>query len=412
MPRLLILTAGFGEGHNAAARNLAAAADGLAGPGTAKVVDLFAAAAPRFNRIACRAYLAAINRAPALWSGFYRWLDRHEPFPRHLWLLRRELRRLDAWVQREQPGVICSTYPVYGFMLERLARAGRLAAPFYNVVTDSISVNSLWVRPACNGWFVPNEDTAEALRAWGVPAARLHVLGFPVPSFFSEHARDLAPPDLAAGAAPRVLHIVHSGVRHAGAIARRLLDEPGWELTFAVGRDEGLRRRLERRAAGRGRRIQILGWTDEVPRLLMTHHVVVSKAGGATTQEAIAARCPMLVNQVVPGQEEGNYELLRRHGAGALAETPGAVAGMLHEAFASQGAVWRRWRDALAPLARPGASRAIAAHLLSDAARATRNVYSRPADPGIPGRIREPAAAAFRAMRTRGDPAGQPVAPA
>ena len=32
------------------------------------------------------------------------------------------------------------------------------------------------------------------------------------------------------------------------------------------------------------------------------------------TQEAIAARCPMIVNQIVPGQEEGNYELLRRHG--------------------------------------------------------------------------------------------------
>ena len=55
----------------------------------------------------------------------------------------------------------------------------------------------------------------------------------------------------------------------------------------------------------------------------MTHHVVVSKAGGATTQEAVAARCPMIVNQVVPGQEEGNCELLLRHGAGALATTPG-----------------------------------------------------------------------------------------
>jgi hypothetical protein len=61
------------------------------------------------------------------------------------------------------------------------------------------------------------------------------------------------------------------------------------------------------------------------PELLMSHHVVVSKAGGATTQEAIAARCPMIVNQVVPGQEEGNCELLLRHGAGALATTPEAV---------------------------------------------------------------------------------------
>jgi processive 1,2-diacylglycerol beta-glucosyltransferase len=370
MTKLLILTAGFGEGHNAAARNLAAAGNALQGPGTTQSVDLFALTSPRFNRLSRRAYLAAINGAPGLWSAFYRWVDHHEVFPRHLWLLRQEFRQLDRLVQREQPAVVCSTFPVYGFLLERLAGSGRLAAPFYNVVTDSISINSLWARPACTGWFVPNEETAEVMRAQGVPAARLHVLGFPVPAFFSEQAHLLSPPDLAAGAAPRVLIIMHSGVRHALATARRLLEQSDWELTFAVGRDERLRQQLQHLAAGRRQRTQILGWTDEVPRLLMTHHVVISKAGGATTQEAIAARCPMLVNQVVPGQEEGNYELLRRRGAGALVETPEAVVQTLRQAFANQGAVWREWREALAPLARPDASRDIAAHLLAAVARA------------------------------------------
>ncbi len=63
---------------------------------------------------------------------------------------------------------------------------------------------------------------------------------------------------------------------------------------------------------------------------------VVSKAGGATTQEAVAARCPMVVNQVVPGQEEGNCELLLRHGAGALATTPAAVMATLRSAFSDR----------------------------------------------------------------------------
>ena len=368
MTKLLILTAGFGEGHNAAARNLAAAWESLAGPGTSSVVDLFALAAPRFNHLACRAYLAAINGTPRLWSGFYAWVDRRRIFPRHLWMLRAEMRALDVVLASQRPAVVCSTYPMYAFMLERLARAGRLAVPYYNVVTDSITINSLWTRPVCDGWFVPNEETAEVMRGMGVPPDRLHDLGFPVPAFFNEHARDLAPPDLAAGAVPRVLYIIHSGVQHGWETARRLLAETEWELTFAVGRDERLRRRLAPLAAGRSRPAQVLGWTSEVPRLLMTHHIVISKAGGATTQEAIAARCPMLVNQIVPGQEEGNYELLLRHHAGALVETPDAVVTVLRRAFADRGAVWSQWRAALAPLARPDASRAIAAHLLARAA--------------------------------------------
>ncbi len=364
MTQLLILTASYGEGHNAAARNLAAAAADVAGPGSASVVDLFGQAAPRADRLARAAYLAAINRAPRLWSRFYVWLDRSRVFPRHLWLLRPALRALAARLRNDPPVVVASTYPIYGFLLDRLANTGRLTAPYYNVVTDSLSINSLWTRTRCAGWFVPNDETGAVMRGMGVPPDRLHPLGFPVPAFFHDHARDLAPPDLAAGAAPRALLIVHSGVRQAEATARRLLAEPGWEITIAVGRDERLRRRLEPLAAGRPRPARVLGWTDEVPRLLMTHHIVLSKAGGATTQEAIAARCPMLVTQIVPGQEEGNYELLRREGIGGFAETPAAAITALRRAFADRGAVWARWRAALAPLARPDASRAIARRLI------------------------------------------------
>ncbi|MDB6127273.1 MAG: Monogalactosyldiacylglycerol synthase, partial [Verrucomicrobia bacterium] len=91
----------------------------------------------------------------------------------------------------------------------------------------------------------------------------------------------------------------------------------------------------------------------------------------ATTQEAINALCPMIVSQVVPGQEEGNYELLRRHGVGALATTPDQVIDSLRHAFADQGRVWQNWRTALGPLARPCAARDIAQQVLSVVESAT-----------------------------------------
>ena len=57
MKKTLILTAGFGEGHNAAARNLSAALEAESGPGSAPVVDLFAHASPRLNGVSRRGYL-------------------------------------------------------------------------------------------------------------------------------------------------------------------------------------------------------------------------------------------------------------------------------------------------------------------------------------------------------------------
>jgi len=365
MTKILVLTAGFGEGHNAAARALAAALDREAGPGTAVIADIFALAAPRYNELVRRSYLSLINRAPKLWIRFYRWSDRSSLVANTPALFFRELRVLRRLLAREQPDAVCCTFPVATLLLEHIARTGGPALPRYNIVTDSISIHSLWCRGACDGWFVPNEDSAEVILRAGLNPAKVHVAGFPVPAFFTEQAGVLAPPDLAAGAAPRVLQIINSGTRHAAETARRLLAEEDWDVTVAVGRNEDLRRSLTAFAARRRRPATILGWTQEVPRLLMTHHVVVSKAGGATTQEAINALCPMVVSQVVPGQEEGNYELLRRHGAGTLAPTPDAVIAALRHAFADRGRVWAEWRAALAPLAHPSAARDIARHVLT-----------------------------------------------
>ena len=367
MKPILILTAGFGEGHNAAARALAEACDELNGPGSSLLVDLFALSSPRLNGAARRAYLRVINRAPRLWSRLYLWMDRSAVLPRTFSWMRRDLRLLAGIVRDEHPGAICSTYPIYAFLVEKLRREGAVAVPHFNVVTDSITINSLWWRAGSAGWFLPNAESAAVLRAAGVPSDRLHVCGFPVNSFFRRHAAEYFPSDLAAGAAPRVLHLINSGCRRAEETARGLFAEEDWEITCAVGRDEPLRRRLERMAAGRRKPARILGWTDEIPRMLMTHHAVVSKAGGATTQEAIAARCPMIVSQVVPGQEEGNYELLRRHGVGALAESPAAVLSALRGAFAGGGAGWLGWRAGLLPLSRPDAARDIARRLLPPA---------------------------------------------
>jgi processive 1,2-diacylglycerol beta-glucosyltransferase len=364
-PRLLILTAGYGEGHNAAARALATAWAARPGAGPACVADVFALSAPRLNAVVRRAYLGLINRAPRIWSAAYGWFDGSTLVPRALGAMRAERRVLADLIAREQPAAICATYPVYAFMFRALAGEGRVAVPFFNVVTDSISINSLWWRAGAEAWFLPNADSCAPLRRAGIDGSRLHVAGFPLPPFFADHARVLAPPDLATGGTPRVLYIINSGTRNAAAIARRLLTETPWEVTCAVGREAGLRTELNRLAAGRRAPATILGWTPEIPRLLMTHHVVISKAGGATTQEALAAGCPMIVNQIVPGQEEGNYELLRRHGVGALAETPEAVVRTLQDAFADGGRIWRGWREALRPLARPEAAREIAAIILA-----------------------------------------------
>lgn len=375
MKRILILTAGYGEGHNSAARALKAAFDEQ--PGTeAELVDIFALRAPRLNDASRRGYLGLINTAPWIWSGVYRWLDRSPRAPALFHTLASHRRLLAKIIQNIKPAALIATYPVYAWLLNRLRADGLKFCPHYTVITDAITINSLWYRTPSTGWFVTDTDSAAFLRQQGVPAERVHVSGFPVALAFADRPPHLAPTvpvtrhlisDMSPGRAPRILFMINSARGPALRIARKLLKQPGWHLTITVGRDASLRRELERMAASAPAKATVLGWTDRIPQLLMSHHVVISKAGGATTQESINALCPMLISQIVPGQEEGNYELLLRHEAGALATTPEAIIATLQRAFADDTALWRRWRANLQKLARPAAARDIATRVLQQA---------------------------------------------
>lgn len=364
MSRILILTAGYGEGHNSAARALKAAF--AEQPDVqAELVDLFALHAPRLNHLSRRAYLRMINHTPAVWSGFYRWLDRSPSVPYLFKSLAGHRARLARLIAEKRPAAIVSTYPVYAWLLQSLRARGQLDCPHFTVVTDALTINSLWYRAPSDGWFVTDHDSADHLISAGVPRELVHVSGFPVALAFADRSPALQPPRPAPGQPFRILYMINSGRARAIETARSLLLWQNWSITFTAGRDLALQRELETLARGAPAHAEVLGWTDRIPELLMTHHVVISKAGGATTQESINALCPMLVNQIVPGQEEGNYELLRRHNAGALTETPAFTVEMLHRASARDASVWRQWRTNLRNLARPTAARDIAGQVLA-----------------------------------------------
>lgn len=364
MAKVLILTAGYGEGHNSAARAVQSACNEQPGI-EAELVDLFALRAPRLNNFSRHGYLRLINVAPKVWSRLYHWLDRSPRAPLMFRALASHRRLLGRIIAEKSPVALISTYPVYAWLLNQLRREGQVFCPHYTVITDALTINSLWYRTPSDGWFVTDHDSAAFLHVRGVPAGRVHVSGFPVSLAFADRPPHWQPPEPAAEVRHRILFMINSGRGHALAIAAALLMNRHWHITFTAGRDARLHRELTALARGAPAQSEVLGWTDRVPELLMTHHVVISKAGGATTQESINALCPLLVSQIVPGQEEGNYELIRRHDTGALAETPQEIVNTLHRLFANDAGLWRHWRANLLTLARPAAARTIAATVLA-----------------------------------------------
>lgn len=366
MKKVLILTAGFGEGHNAAARNLRDALELASGDVQVEVLDLFESTYGRFNTLVKQAHLGVVRHAPTLWRGIYAMLDHVSFADSGIGGLTRLRHALGDVLRVTQPDCVVSTYPAYAPVIKELFRDhSEKPFRFVTVVTDSISVNAAWHRAPSDVYVVPNEPTATVLRAAGVAAERLRPLGFPVsPQFASP---DIIPLPLDDDGPIRLLYVINHGRKKAGAVLERLLDlNHHTHLTITCGRDAELKAGLMERFAKQAHRVQVLGWTNQMPTLMLTHHALIGKAGGAIVQEAIAARCPMVVNQIIPGQEEGNARLIQQLGLGAVADRNREVPGILEDAFAKNARLWREWRANLVKVARPDASRRIAELVLEE----------------------------------------------
>ncbi|MFO1497964.1 MAG: PHP domain-containing protein [Verrucomicrobiota bacterium] len=366
MKKILILTARFGDGHNTAACNLREAITLLREDARVEVVDLLAAAYGSIYSLARNTHLKMVQYAPRLWSSIYSFIDNSSVLDRNVGGLNKLRDHLMATLKSTEPDCVVSTYPLYGHVLAQLF-TDHCEPPFrfVTVITDSISVNAAWFRAESDYYCVTNERTADVLRQAGVEARRIKALGFPVhPMFALEPAADLPFP---GNKEPkRVLYMINSGQKKAGKSIDELLEIPDVRLTITAGRDAWLKAKLLDRTRAFRERVQVLGWTNQMPTLLRSHHLVIGKAGGATVQEAIAACCPMIINQVIPGQEEGNAQLVADLGLGEVVATVSDMRRSVERAFTQQARRWCEWRENLTKVSQPEAALRIAELILDD----------------------------------------------
>ncbi|MGC6425637.1 MAG: MGDG synthase family glycosyltransferase [Akkermansiaceae bacterium] len=359
-PRILILSAGFGDGHNSAARHLAEALEDKA---DVKVADPCHLGSPKINAFLSKAYREITTYVPPLWSMIYHSTDRQD-FSKPLFFLKDTEAAVGELLREFQPHLVICTYPVYPYQLERHFKT-LPRVPVLTVVTDSMNVNAAWTRSPSDFFLVTDPATAISVEHSGVPQNKIIVTGFPVSRRFETI------PATSSGDSTkpfRVLYFPTSRSPHVRSIVRAVLDAPGVETEITVVLGRNLRRLYRRAKEMKDRypgRVHLKAWTKKVPELLCGHHLVIGKAGGATVHEAIAARCPMLVHHIVPGQEEGNIDLLEKLAIGSLAIKPHQISEALKKLLADDAKEWRLQKQRLTTHSRPAAAAEAARFILS-----------------------------------------------
>ncbi|MEG1507458.1 MAG: hypothetical protein RR138_04145 [Akkermansia sp.] len=366
LPRVLILTAGYGEGHHSAARGVAEA---LAGKAECRVMDVCQETMPRMFTLTRDAYLWVISQAPGLWRALYDWSDRIDLSQTGAGVLIGVEHHLDATLQEWRPDVVVSTYMLYPYMLDRLATNGKkcamsanpLRVPYVTVVTDSIVINKSWVCSQSDLWCVTDAQTKAVMEQRGVLSDRIEVTGFPVSLSLSSLPAGRGD-TWVSGQEFRVLYFAQGSPKKAAADLLALLSAGGdVHVTCILGhRFRKVYPHIRALRQVYGHRLVVRGWTTRVPNYLADHHVVVGKAGGATVHEVLAAKRPMLIHYLLPGQEEGNLELLEYLKVGEYVPNSQGLRDALLRLMAREGQVWRQMRKALEDANMTGGARAVA----------------------------------------------------
>jgi len=337
VPRVLILSAAIGEGHDLPARWLAAGLREEAPGVDVRIDDGLLAMSPFLHRLAM-----AGSGFDSVWGNrlfdLEHWLL--TSFPPTRAFAGQGLRRVGGrgllrLVEQERPDVVVSTYPGVTEPLGRLRAAGRLPVPVVSAITDLASLR-FWAQRGVDVHLVTHPESVAEVRAIAGPATEvvpvrgLNDSAFLEPADTTEARRAL---DLPLDAPVVVVSGGGWGVGDLAGAVEEVLALPGAHAIVVCGRHDALRATLSERFA-REPRVRVLGFTDRLPDLFAAADALVHSTAGLTVLEAYVRGCPTVSYGWGRGHIRANNAAFERFGLAEVARRRRDLAPALQRALA------------------------------------------------------------------------------
>jgi processive 1,2-diacylglycerol beta-glucosyltransferase len=367
-PRVLLLSATSGAGHVRAAQALekafAARSDCVV-----EHIDALQHVSKIFQRIYDKTYISMVQRAPELMGVLYDRTDQpwHHP-RRRLALDRLNTQPMIRLLKRIQPDLCVATHFLPAEIMAWLIAKQKLRARNAIVVTD-YDVHAMWLCRTVDRYYVAIDEAAEYLARIGVPRETLRITGIPIDPIFAkplERAEARKHLGLAAEATTVLVAAGGYGIGPVEQLVKDLLAlQRPWQIVAIAGKSEKIRKRLEEVAKAAGKlqdgsgKLCPVGFTTEMDQYMAAADLLVGKAGGLTTSEALARALPMALIEPIPGQEERNADHLLEAGAAVRCNNLPAAAWKIAKLL-DDPARLSRMREAARGLGQPGAAAAIA----------------------------------------------------
>jgi 1,2-diacylglycerol 3-beta-galactosyltransferase len=366
--RILILTADAGFGHRAAANATAAALQERYGDRCHVVVlnPLDDRRTPSILRNSPADYDRMVRNMPELYRLGYEASDTAVPtFALESAIVLMLFEVLSDALTEQRPDVIVTTYPLYQAPLWAIYTLGRQRVPLITVVTDLATIHGIWFHKVADLCLVPTPQAAKLALSHDLTRDQVRVTGIPIHPSFASARRTPSVIRSELDLNPDLTTILAVGSKRVGHLESvlHIINHSGLPLQLVVvaGGDDALYRRLRR--VDWHLPCQVYNLVSNMPSLMHAADCILCKAGGLIVSESLAVGLPMLLVDVLPGQEVGNAEYVIEGDAGVRIENPVDALETLCHWMENKGALLRGKAANARRLGRPQAALEIADHI-------------------------------------------------
>lgn len=361
--RIVILTMSVGAGHLRASEVIQRAIDDGGDGVEVRTVDAVELARPWFLWLYIHSYWWMLYRAPGLWRRLF---ERRERMQHRAtapqWVFRRGCEEVLQQLKSFAPHLVIATEIGAAEIAALGKREGWFNAPILAAQTD-FQTESPWAQREIDVFSVASDEAKGQLLGWGVSPNRIVLCGIPIdPAFSLPFDRAELLQALGLDSRRPVVLVMGGGMGPAplDAIIQSLeICGLPLQVLAVAGRNQAMRSKLEALRGKIALDLHVFGWSENVPELMAAASLLITKPGGVTTAEALAAGLPMILTHPIPGPEERHIRYLAKNNLAVCAHTLEDIARHAYRLLTNREeltALARRARE----VARPDAAHAIA----------------------------------------------------
>ena len=331
-PKVLILTAKYGNGHVQVAKTLEDQCNKL---GFQKVIvcNLYSESFPVFSEITQFLYLKSFSFGKQFYRLFYYGVDKIYNKRMMNLYFKMGHKRLHEIVTSEQPDMIINTFPM--IVVPEYRKKTGTVIPTFNVLTD-FCLHRIWVHEDIDKYYVATNHVKEKLVKLGIHPSTVKVTGIPIRSQFEEeilsseiYAKYNLDPDkktllIMAGA--------HGVLKNVKELCQSFISKSeDTQIVVICGNNTVLKESLEPLATSSPEQFKALGYVERIDELYRIASCMITKPGGITLTEATALGVPVILYKPVPGQEKENAHFFEDNHAALIVNQVADITDEVHE---------------------------------------------------------------------------------